>query len=72
MSGRPVVIAERYEGREVRPPGCRIRGDGFGLEFLWTRNGWQWVGGGVDVALLKTMRDTINEALEALERTESA
>lgn len=62
----------RYEGREVNPPGCRIIDDGFGFEFLWTRNGWQWVGGGADVALLKIVRDTINEAVETIERTERA
>ena len=46
--------------------GVRVRDDGFGIELLWTRNGWQWAGAGVDTELLRMIRDACDDALKMI------
>jgi len=42
---------------------AKITQDGYGLELHTMRNGYQWVGQGMNVELLKLTRDVINEYL---------
>lgn len=39
----------------------RIHDDGYGLELLTMRNGWQWSGAGVDDEILDLIVDAIND-----------
>ena len=61
---RETLVLKEHGKKKVR-----IENDGYGLYLLFTQNGSQWAGSGVDEELLEMIRDSINEYFEKLRTT---
>ncbi len=57
------VFISRENGKKK----VKLTNEGFGLDLYTMRNGYQWTGMGVDIELLRMLKDVITEYLESEE-----